>query len=74
MNGTDLSEGVFITPVADLNWDIGGTGDFDSDGQTDILWRNGATGENAVWLMNGTNLTQGVLTTPVADLNWQIVA
>ncbi len=46
--------------------------DFNSDGQSDILWRNSATGENAVWLMNGTNLTGGVLTTPVTDPNWDI--
>jgi hypothetical protein len=46
--------------------------DFNSDGQADILWRNDATGENAVWLMNGTNLTQGVFITSVADPNWDI--
>jgi len=34
---------------------MGGTGDYNADNQTDILWRNGASGENAVWLMNGTN-------------------
>ena len=33
--------------------------DFNSDGKTDILWRNTATGENAYWYMNGTTLLTG---------------
>ncbi|MCA1994845.1 MAG: hypothetical protein LDL41_22770 [Coleofasciculus sp. S288] len=52
---------------------MGGTGDFNGDEQTDILWRNEATGQNAVWLMNGTDIAQGVFLTPVDDLNWQMV-
>ncbi|MCU1350464.1 MAG: uncharacterized protein JWO56_3494, partial [Acidobacteria bacterium] len=31
--------------------------DFDGDGSTDIVWRNGSSGANAVWLMNGTTHT-----------------
>jgi Ca2+-binding RTX toxin-like protein len=46
--------------------------DFNRDGSTDILWRNGATGQNAVWQMNGTNLSQATFITPVADSNWDI--
>jgi len=48
------------TTVADLNWSISGTGDFNADDKTDILWRNSVTGVNALWLMDGTNLTQYV--------------
>jgi hypothetical protein len=73
MNGTSLSEGVFTTPVTDLNWSLAGTGDFNQDGQSDLVWRNGSAGKNAVWLMNGTSLSQGIiLTTDVADLNWRL--
>ena len=46
--------------------------DFNNDGKSDLVWRNYATGENAIWLMNGTTLSQGVFTTPVADRNWSI--
>ena len=46
--------------------------DFNADGKSDLVWRNYATGENAIWLMNGTTLSQGALTTPVADRNWSI--
>jgi hypothetical protein len=35
--------------------------DFNSDGKPDILWRNTATGQNAVWYMNGVTFTSGVL-------------
>jgi chitodextrinase len=46
--------------------------DFNSDRKSDILWRNGATGENAIWLMNGTTLSGGVSTNALSDLNWSI--
>jgi hypothetical protein len=39
--------------VADLNWQIVSTADFDNDGKTDLLWRHRVTGENAIWQMNG---------------------
>ena len=31
--------------------------DFDASGAADLLWRNSATGETAVWLMNGPTTT-----------------
>ena len=47
--------------------------DFNSDGQTDMLWRNQAKGQNILWLMNGTTIAQGVSLAAVDDLNWQMV-
>ncbi|MDO9041560.1 MAG: FG-GAP-like repeat-containing protein [Desulfocapsaceae bacterium] len=38
--------------VADQKWKIVGTGDFNGDGKSDILWRNSTTGQNKVWYMN----------------------
>ncbi|HEY9708106.1 MAG TPA: VCBS repeat-containing protein [Oculatellaceae cyanobacterium] len=60
-----------VTPPPILN--IVGTGDFNSDGQPDILLRDGVTGDNAIGLMNGTNITQVVDIVSVADLDWNIV-
>jgi fermentation-respiration switch protein FrsA (DUF1100 family) len=56
----------------ELSWQIVGTGDFNGDGTTDILWRHASTGENYVYLMNGTViLAEGYLRT-VADQAWQV--
>ena len=44
-----------VTPdEPDLNWKIVGRGDFNMDGQIDILWSNTSTGANRVWLMDRT--------------------
>jgi hypothetical protein len=74
MNGTAIlaTEG-YLRTVADLNWQIVGTGDFDGDGEADILWRNAATGENYIYFMDGKAIkpSEGYLRT-VADLSWQV--
>ena len=50
-------------------------GDFDANGQPDLLWRNEASGENVVWLMKETALVRGELTDPAAltDVRWKVV-
>jgi hypothetical protein len=37
------------------NWSIVGTGDFNSDGCSDILWQD-TSGNVAIWEMNGTSV------------------
>jgi len=66
---TNPTQYVDIPQVAGLNWSMGATTTLTP---TDILWRNGASGENAVWLMNGTNSAQYAAINQVTDLNWQI--
>ena len=48
-----------------------GTGDFNSDGMTDIVLQN-LNGEVAVWLMNGTTISSAatVYSQPLA--NWNV--
>ncbi len=59
--------------VANQNWQIVGTGDFNSDGYVDILWRNVLTGEVAAWYMNGIDY-QGIgFTVSETNPNWEIV-
>ena len=55
------------------NWQIRGLGDFDRDGNVDIVWHNSSTGQIQVWFMNGTTRTSFVtlsLTVPGPD--WQL--
>jgi hypothetical protein len=55
MNGTAIASTMVVSSVA-TNWSIVGTGDFDGDGKTDILWRDTA-GDLAIWFMNGTAIS-----------------
>ena len=77
MNGSQLVRGDLLTPnaVADLNWNVVGTGDFNGDGRPDILWQHDTEGWISVWLMNGLTLIDGTLLTPgqVVDASWKIV-
>ena len=36
---------------------IVGVGDFDGNGQADILWYNSSTGESQMWFMDGSKLS-----------------
>jgi len=59
--------------VAELEWRVAGTGDFDGDGRSDILWHNSATGENYLYFMNGLSITtRGFMR--IADLAWDVAA
>jgi hypothetical protein len=77
MDGVRLIAGTFTNPqvLADNRWTIVGTNDFNADGQSDLLWRHAASGENVVWMMNGVDLVSGTFTTPsvLADVRWKMV-
>ncbi|XHX80206.1 MAG: cadherin-like domain-containing protein [Stenomitos frigidus ULC029] len=73
MDGITRVSSLFLTPVSDTNWVIQATGDLNGDNNTDIIWRNYATGQEALWFMNGTTLVSSSLALPpVTDFNWQI--
>jgi hypothetical protein len=50
-------------------------GDFDRDGEPDLVWRNDTSGQNLVWLMNGVARASETPTRPdtLADTRWKIV-
>ena len=52
-------------------WRVVGTGDFDGDGVSDVMWRNAATGQNAIWKRANSATLQGVTT--VGDQAWAVV-
>ena len=51
MNGTEIAGSMDVNTVADMNWAIAGDGDYNGDGNADILWRNRTTGQNWLYLM-----------------------
>lgn len=53
-----------------LDWTPTHFGDFDGDGTTDIVWRNGSSGETAIWLMADGQMRQG--TVVVSDGGWAV--
>jgi len=60
-----------VIATAPSNWHIAGTGDFNGDGKSDILWQDTA-GDVAIWEMNGANILANPLVATVAS-NWSIV-
>jgi hypothetical protein len=75
-SGSDLTAGgVAVRP--DASWSVAGVGDFNADGNADVLWRN-SNGSLAIWLMNGTAITSsggitfnGAAVAP--DASWHVV-
>ncbi len=47
-------------------------GDFNADGNVDLLWRNYDSGEVNVWFLNGTTYLGGSSLFTVTDPNWRI--
>ena len=55
MNGTNqIPAAAMVGPNPGPSWNAIGTGDFNGDGHSDILWQN-TNGQAAIWEMNGTN-------------------
>jgi RHS repeat-associated protein len=73
MDGATCLGWAAVSPdVTDPTWRIVGVGDFNGDGNPDLLWRH-AAGGNYVWYMNGTTETSGVYLPAEADAQWRVV-
>jgi hypothetical protein len=64
------AQGTVFSP--DSSWSIVEFGDFDNDGNTDLLWRQSTTGALSEWLMNGTTITASNAINAAPDQNWQL--
>ena len=83
MNGSTIigsndlnAGGVAVAPAA--NWSVAGVGDFNADGNADLLWRDSSSGALVEWLMNGSGIvgSGSVMSgsTPVnPDPSWHVV-
>lgn len=75
MNGANQIGASFLIPsnLGDPAWRIAGTGDFDRDGQTDVLFQN-TDGNLAVWYMDGVaQRSPALLGNQPGDANWRVV-
>src|SRR4029077_19325338 len=82
MNGSAVEADAYVTYqgnaiVPDSSWSVVGIGDFNGNGDTDILWRQGTTGSLVEWLMNGSSVSSSAFVTsngnPVTpDSTWSV--
>jgi hypothetical protein len=49
-----------VTPVNGFGWEIVGSGDYNGDGRSDILWRNYYGGANVIWWSANSATQQAV--------------
>jgi T5SS/PEP-CTERM-associated repeat protein len=64
MDGNTLVGGGPVTPNPGPSFRVVGTGDFNNDGHSDILWQNTSTGQASIWEMNGSSLIGGGTVNP----------
>ncbi len=57
-------------------WKLAATGDFNNDGQPDLVWRNTSTQKLAIWTLLDTTYAGTIIPSPdqAVDGNWSIVA
>jgi len=67
-NTSVISQTVLPNPGA--SWTIVGTGDFNKDGDADLLFRDTTSGSVQIWEMNGTSVA-GELALPFPGANWK---
>jgi hypothetical protein len=76
LDGTTVLPGSGPLPtLKDLDWMVAGTGDFDGDGNGDVLWRHLGDGRNSMWLLDGTTILPGTGPVPtLANRRWSVAA
>jgi hypothetical protein len=73
MNKNALTGGGAVSSNPGPSWKAIGTGDFNGDGFSDILFQN-ASGPSSVWEMNGNTLMGGGAVRPNPGARWRAVA
>lgn len=79
MDGTTAYGSLTIGEISgslSSSWKSEGHGDFDGDGDSDILWRHYGTGQVYVWLLDGVNnigsISHGSIS-PSLSLEWRLI-
>ena len=72
MNGTNWDGSYKLLPQVPTVWSIAGHGDFNADGQDDIVWQNMTTGDRSIWFMSGTTWGGTYALLPRVPTDWSI--
>jgi hypothetical protein len=72
MNGNKLIGGGAVSANPGSSWQAVGTGDFNGDGHSDILFQN-TSGQASIWEMNGNSLMGGGAVSPNPGASWRAV-
>ena len=74
-NGSFVSNSANLSSIVTTDWQIVGTGDFNGDGISDILWRNTNSGQLSDWLgtSNGSFVSNSANLSSTVTTDWQIV-
>lgn len=73
MDGASIISTDTITPqVQGPGWAVNGVGDFNGDGNVDLVWRNRTAAVSFVWFMDGVSLLSSTVVTPDPGANWYI--
>jgi hypothetical protein len=73
MNGNNVTGGGTVGADPGSSWRAIGTGDFNDDGHSDILFQN-ANRQASIWDMSGTSLVGGGAVSPNPGSSWRAVA
>ena len=78
MDGATMLDGRMLSPAdpGSPEWKVAACGDFDGDGQPDLVLRHKTSGLLAAWFLDGTTLRDGQMLSPsnVADPGWHVKA
>jgi len=62
MNGQQVqAEGAVAHAPVTTDWQVQGVGDFNGDGDSDVLWRQDGSGQTYIWEMNGNRFKRRAL-------------
>jgi hypothetical protein len=70
MNDVNSVGGGFVELNPTSSWEAVSVGDFDTDGQDDLVWFNKMSGEISIWNMNGLAPEGGGILSVTVDPSW----
>jgi hypothetical protein len=75
-NGGFVSNSANLSSTVTTDWQIVGTGDFNGDGTSDILWRNANSGQLSDWLgtSNGGFVSNSANLSSTVTTDWHIAS